>query len=78
MKTYYFLLIGLICLVACQPQTNNKSDVAMEAFKRNSETVRTDIENWQNETPDYSTFAEDIILDLLIRSIFLKKIISLP
>ncbi len=46
--------------MACQNQTYIQDrDPLLEAFKRNSETVLQDLENWQNETPDYSIFIED-------------------
>lgn len=51
------LLIGIF-IVACQSQPSQDPDQSMEAFKRNSETVLRDLENWQNETPDYSIFID--------------------
>lgn len=58
-NTHALLLIGA-CLVACQPTQNEAPDPAWEAFERNSEVVKQDIENWINETPDYSNYAEDM------------------
>jgi len=59
MKTTTLLsMVAMLLMIACQPQSI-EADPAEEAFKANSETVKTDIENWENETMDYSSFAED-------------------
>ncbi len=49
----------LVIVIACQQQpSDQESDPTLEAFERNSETVLQYIENWQNETPEYSDFVD--------------------
>lgn len=56
MKNAIFFTALLI--IGCQAPST-EPDAALEVFKRNSETVRAYLDNWQNETPDYSLFKED-------------------
>ncbi|HNP18983.1 MAG TPA: hypothetical protein PKL31_11150 [Fulvivirga sp.] len=59
MKSIISILIISAVLVSCQKSMKDEGpNPATEAFKRNSETVKKDIKNWQNETPDYSIFAD--------------------
>lgn len=59
MKTIYSMVCLVILMTGCQPKAENQTSVADDAFKKNAETVRQDIENWENETPDYSLYADD-------------------
>ena len=52
-------MVTAIVAVACQPAADSGPDPAKEAFKRNSEVVRADLDNWIAETVDYSNYAED-------------------
>lgn len=62
-KNYGFTLVLVISLLitACQPPADTSSTEAKEAFEKNSQTVKTMIENWEKETVDYSIFADDYI-----------------
>jgi hypothetical protein len=55
---YSFLCIALL-IVGCKEAP--KDNIAQELFAKNSETVLKAISNWENETLDYSIFAEDAI-----------------
>ena len=58
MKILKILVVTAIVAVACQP-ADSGPDPAEEAFKRNSEVVKADLDNWIAETVDYSNYAED-------------------
>ena len=59
MKSTYFILFLSMLFIACQPKTDN---MANEAFEKNSKTVLTNLEGWQNENLDYSMYAKDFAM----------------
>ena len=59
MKFIYSTLCLSILLVGCQPAPDNSAN---EAFEKNSETVLSVLDGFQNETLDYSAlYATDLI-----------------
>lgn len=56
-----FVILGLAILVA-SCQTSPKENPADEAFRKNSETVLANLEQWQNENIDYSMYADDFVM----------------
>ncbi|MDH4057420.1 MAG: hypothetical protein OEU76_01585 [Cyclobacteriaceae bacterium] len=54
-----FLFAASLLFVGCQPAADNTNNAAKEAFERNSQTVIKMIADWENETVDYSIFADD-------------------
>ncbi|WP_248723612.1 hypothetical protein [Seonamhaeicola sp. ML3] len=58
MKTIFSIFLIAILLTSCKTEPDNS---AQELFAKNSEIVLKDISNWENETPDYSIFAENAI-----------------
>ena len=50
MKSIYYILFASIFFIGCQPKPDNSAN---EAFEKNSKTVMTNIEGWQNENLDY-------------------------
>lgn len=59
---FTYLCLGAVLFIACQPQDQSEqSNPAMEAFQRNAETVKQDLTNWANESPDYSMYDESIM-----------------
>jgi hypothetical protein len=61
MKSIIAILTISAVFFGCQKSAVDEGpDPATEAFNRNSETVKKDVQNWKNETPDYSIFADDI------------------
>lgn len=58
MKIIYSLLF-IAVIIACQPQ--EKADPSEDAFLKNSETILKSLNNWANETPDYSIYDENIV-----------------
>ena len=59
MKTIYSILCASIMFIACEPKVDNSGN---EKFVKNSETVMTNLKNWEVEKPDYSQYATDFIL----------------
>ncbi|WP_199116259.1 hypothetical protein [Snuella sedimenti] len=55
----YFLFCACLLVVSCQPKPDNSSK---EAFEKNSKTVLANLEAWQNESLDYSQYAEDFVM----------------
>lgn len=61
MKSIIAILTISAVFFSCQKSAVDEgSDSATEAFNRNAETVKKEVQNWQNETPDYSIYADDI------------------
>ncbi len=58
MKIMYSMLCLALLILACKAEPNNSAN---ELFVKNSETVLKSISDWENETPDYSIFAENAI-----------------
>jgi hypothetical protein len=61
MKNTSILLAMAVVLFACQPQekAEDPNAAAKAVFERNAEVVMADMNNWVNETPDYSLYAEN-------------------
>lgn len=59
MKYVFSILCVSIMFIACEPKVDNSG---YEKFVKNSETVMTNIKNWETETIDYSQYAADFIL----------------
>ena len=59
MKSIYSILCISILLLSCQPPADNSAN---EAYDKNSKTVLAYLEAWQNESADYSAYAEDFIM----------------
>jgi hypothetical protein len=59
MKSIYSILFASIFFIGCQPKPDNSAN---EAFEKNSKTVMTNIEGWQSENLDYSTYAKDFAM----------------
>ncbi|MFH4967890.1 hypothetical protein V8G61_06750 [Gaetbulibacter sp. M240] len=55
MKIFYSTLMLGLLLIACQPKPDTSAD---DLFKKNAETVMKSIQNWQDEKPDYSLYAD--------------------
>ncbi len=54
----YAVLCVTLLLVGCKAEPDNSAD---ELFAKNSEVVLKSITDWENETLDYSIFAEDAV-----------------
>ena len=59
MKVIYSILFLSILFVGCQPKADNSAN---EAFEKNSKTVLSNLEGWQNENLDYSMYATDFAM----------------
>jgi hypothetical protein len=60
MKFTYSILFLCILFVGCAPAPDNS---AIEAFEKNSKTVMSYLEGFQNESLDYSTlYSDDMVL----------------
>ncbi|PCJ94944.1 MAG: hypothetical protein COA50_11220 [Flavobacteriaceae bacterium] len=59
MKLIYSILCLSLLVMGCQPAPDNS---ASEAFERNSQTVLDNLENFQNESMDYSEYAADFVM----------------
>jgi hypothetical protein len=59
MKIIYSILFVSIFFMACQPKADNSAN---EAFEKNSQTVLANLEAFQNESMDYSEYAEDFVM----------------
>ncbi len=57
----YSMLCLALLIVGCKAEPDNSAKVADELFVKNSETVLKSISDWENETPDYSIFAENAV-----------------
>lgn len=54
-----YSMLGLaLLIVGCKAEPDNSAN---ELFKKNSETVLKSITDWENETLDYSIFAENAV-----------------
>ena len=58
MKIMYSMLCLALLIVACKSEPDNSAN---ELFAKNAETVLKSISDWENETPDYSIFADNAI-----------------
>lgn len=59
MKHFFLILFSSILFVGCQEKKDNSVN---EAFEKNSKTVKANIQNWQNETPDYSMYSDKFVM----------------
>ncbi len=59
---YTILAVGV--LVACQPTAETTDNSATEAFEKNSKTVMTYLEGFQNESIDYAALVSKDYLDV--------------
>jgi len=59
MKFICSILFLSILFIGCQPKTDNS---ASETFEKNSKTVLTNLEGFQNENLDYSQYAKDFVM----------------
>lgn len=57
----YSMLCLALLIVGCKAEPDNSANEANELFEKNSETVLKSISDWENETLDYSIFAENSI-----------------
>ncbi|WP_034044710.1 hypothetical protein [Wocania ichthyoenteri] len=58
MKIMYSMLCLALLIVGCKAEPDNSAN---ELFAKNSETILKSISNWENETPDYSIYAENAV-----------------
>lgn len=58
MKIMYSMLCLALLIVGCKTEPDN---LANELFAKNSETALKSIVDWENETPDYSIYADDAV-----------------
>lgn len=59
MKKIIFMLCMAICFIACEDKPDNSAQLK---FEENSKTVKAMLEAWENESPDYSIFADDFVI----------------
>jgi len=59
MKSIYSILFLSILFVGCQPKADNSAN---EAFEKNSKTVLSNLDGWQNENLDYAMYAKDFAM----------------
>ncbi|WP_298239348.1 hypothetical protein [uncultured Algibacter sp.] len=60
MKIMYSILCLALLIVGCK-EVPKEDNSANDLFKKNSETVLKSISDWENETLDYSIFAENAV-----------------
>lgn len=53
------MLFSVSLFIGCQEKRDNSAN---EAFEKNSKTVMATIQNWQNETPDYSMYSDKFVM----------------
>jgi hypothetical protein len=58
MKIMYSMLCLALLIVGCKTEPDNSAN---ELFAKNSETALKSILDWENETPDYSIYAENAV-----------------
>jgi len=58
MKIMYSMLCLALLIVGCKAEPDNSAN---ELFAKNSETALKSIVDWENETPDYSIYADDAV-----------------
>ncbi|GAA4816227.1 hypothetical protein [Litoribaculum gwangyangense] len=58
MKIFYSIFCLTIFLVSCKAEPDNSAN---ELFEKNSKTALKSISDWENETLDYSIFAENSV-----------------
>jgi len=58
MKIMYSMLCLALLIVGCKAEPDNSAN---ELFAKNSETALKSIMDWENETPDYSIYADDAV-----------------
>ena len=58
MKIMYSMLCLALLIVSCKAEPDNSAN---DLFAKNSETVLKSISDWENETPDYSIYAENSV-----------------
>ena len=56
---YSILILSILFVGCCQHETDNSAN---EAFEKNSQTVLTNLEGFQNENLDYSMYAKDFVM----------------
>ncbi|WP_142783840.1 hypothetical protein [Changchengzhania lutea] len=54
----YSILCILLIVFSCEQKPDNS---AQETFEKNSQIILNELENWVNETPDYSNYASDFV-----------------
>lgn len=59
MKTFFSFLCMVLLIVSCVEKPDNSAQLK---FEENSKTVMTMLKAWEDETPDYSIFAEDVVI----------------
>jgi len=60
MKYVFTILCLSLIFVACE--TKEEDSGAQEAFEKNSETVMASLRAWENESIDYSIYADDFLM----------------
>ena len=61
MKTYFTIFCITFLLISCESKVDNSAN---ETFEKNSKTVMTYLEGYQNESLDYSElFADDFVMN---------------
>lgn len=58
MKIMYSILCLALLIVGCKAEPDTSAN---DLFAKNSETVRKSLTDWENETPDYSIYAENAV-----------------
>ncbi|WP_406683336.1 hypothetical protein N1F78_11650 [Seonamhaeicola sp. MEBiC1930] len=58
MKIIYLNVLIVLLLVSCKAEPDNSAN---ELFAKNSKVVLQSISDWENETLDYSIFADDAV-----------------
>ena len=59
MKHFFLMLFSVVLFMGCQEKKDNSAN---QAFAKNSKTVMANIQNWQNETPDYSMYSDKFVM----------------
>jgi hypothetical protein len=59
MKLMYSLLGISLFFVSCQPKADTSAN---DAFEKNAQTVKANLEGWQNENVDYSQYSKDFVM----------------
>lgn len=59
MKNTFFIIALILCFCACHEKPDNSAQLK---FEENSKTVMAMLKAWETETPDYSVFADDVVI----------------
>lgn len=59
MKTTQLLFVLGIVIIGCQARVETEPNETEEAFIRNAEVVKSDIEGWESEQVDYSIYSDN-------------------